>query len=99
MIAEVHIINLASSTERWQAIQPLVRAMRLPEPIRFDAIDGAALGAEGIAALQAEGRLSHDLTSFVPGCVVGEIGCVLSHIGVLEDIVGGDSQYFFPDLN
>lgn len=87
MIAEVHVINLAASTDRWRTIQPIVRAMRLPAPIRFPALDGRALGEAGLAALQREGRLSTDLKGFDPHCREGEIGCVLSHIGVLTDIV------------
>jgi GR25 family glycosyltransferase involved in LPS biosynthesis len=87
VIAEVHIINLSASTERWRTLQPLIRAMRLPEPVRFEAIDGRALGEAGIAALQREGRLADDLGGFAPACMAGEIGCVLSHIGVLADIV------------
>ncbi len=87
MIAATYVINLAASTERWRGMQPLLAAMGAPSPIRFDAVDGAGLGTEGLAALQAAGRLSSDLGGFDAGCLPGEIGCALSHAGVLADIV------------
>ena len=87
MIAATYVINLADSTTRWRDMQPLLAAMGAPSPVRFDAVDGAALGAQGVAAMQTAGRLSSDLSAFDAGCLPGEIGCALSHAGVLADIV------------
>ena len=87
VISVSYIINLAASTARWEALQPTIEAMGLSNPVRFDAIDGAALGAADISKLQAEGLLAEDMSKFAPGCTPGEIGCVLSHAGVLADIV------------
>ncbi len=88
MIAATYVINLAASTARWRDMQPVLAAMEAPNPIRFDAVDGAALGADGVSAMQSAGRLSSDLGDFDQGCMPGEIGCALSHAGVLRDIVG-----------
>jgi Glycosyltransferase involved in LPS biosynthesis len=87
VIAATYIINLASSTERWRTMQPLLDVTGLPNRIRFDAVDGRALGEEGIRAMQEAGRLSTDLSRFDEKTRAGEIGCALSHAGVLADIV------------
>jgi glycosyltransferase involved in cell wall biosynthesis/GR25 family glycosyltransferase involved in LPS biosynthesis len=89
-IAATYVINLAQSTQRWQDMQRLLATMGAPEPIRFEAVDGRALGAAGMAALQDAGRLSRDLDGFDARCAPGEIGCALSHAGVLADIVARD---------
>ncbi len=86
-IEDVYIINLAASTARWRDLQPLLDVMAFPRRHRFEGVDGAALGAPGVAALQAEGRLATDLGGFDAKCRAGEIGCALSHAGVLADIV------------
>jgi hypothetical protein len=86
-IEAVYIINLAASRERWRDMQPVLDVIGYPTRIRFDAIDGAALSARDISALQAQGRLSVATEGFDQGCMAGEIGCALSHLGVLEDIV------------
>jgi GR25 family glycosyltransferase involved in LPS biosynthesis len=86
-IADAYIINLASSPERWRDMQPLLDSMGIANRVRFDGVDGAALGVEGVARLQASGRLANDLSDFDARCAPGEIGCALSHLGVLEDIV------------
>ncbi len=86
-IAATYVINLATSTTRWDGMQPLLKAMDLPNPVRFEAIDGVALGLNGIKALQESGRLASDTNGFDRNCMFGEIGCALSHRGVLEDIV------------
>lgn len=59
----------------------------LTNVIRFSAVDGRALGAHGMEALQQRGVLSTDLSRFSAGCFEGEIGCVVSHALVLEDIM------------
>ncbi len=87
LIAATYVINLAASTARWDGMRPLLKIMGLPNPLRFEAVDGAALGSAGIAALQESGRLASDTSGFDRNCMFGEIGCALSHRGVLEDIV------------
>ncbi len=50
-------------------------------------MDGAALGIDGVSALQRDGVLATDLAQFDPKCQDGEIGCGVSHANVLRDIV------------
>ena len=99
MFAATYIISLARSTERWRAMQPILTAMGARNPIRFEAVDGAALGQHGTRELQAQGLLSQDLSGFDAGCRDGEIGCALSHAAVLRDIVrqGWDSALILED--
>ncbi len=87
MIPVTYVINLAASTARWRDMQPLLSAMQLPNCIRFEAIEGAALTAMDLAALEAEGQLISSSGDFDAKCRLGEIGCALSHRGVLADIV------------
>ena len=60
MIAATYVINLAASAERWRDMQAVLTAMRAPNPIRFDGVDGGALGEAGIESLQAARRLARD---------------------------------------
>ena len=87
MIAATYIINLAQCTERWRSMHRLLADMRAPDPIRFEAVDGAALAAADLTALQNDGRLATDMTAFDRDCMAGEIGCALSHAAVLAEIV------------
>jgi glycosyl transferase family 25 len=87
MIATAYVINLAASTKRWHDMQPILSAMRLADCRRFDAINGAALDAAELAALAAQSHLLPDSEGFDARCRWGEIGCALSHRGVLADIV------------
>ena len=87
MIGTVYLINLAASTDRWRTMQPLLDSIGIAERIRFDAVDGAALGIQELAALRIAGRLTDTSNGFDARCRAGEIGCVLSHAGVLADIV------------
>ena len=87
MFAATYVINLAHSADRWQAMQPVLAAMGVRDAIRFDAVDGAALGDAGVADFQQRGWLAPGLEGFDAGCRAGEIGCALSHAGVLRDVV------------
>ena len=87
MISATYVINLAASEARWRDMQRRLQVMQAPAPVRFDAVDGAALGEAGQRAMQAAGRLSADMSGFDGKCLAGEIGCALSHAGVLADIV------------
>src|SRR5579872_3241720 len=85
--AATYVINLPRSADRWETLQPVLERMNLSNVIRFPAIDGYALGDEGIRQWQASGRLAGDLSAFDSGCGEGEMGCALSHAAVLRDIV------------
>jgi GR25 family glycosyltransferase involved in LPS biosynthesis len=87
MIANAYVINLAASTARWRDMQPLLDVIGVTNRLRFDAFDGAALG---LAGLRATGQLADDISGFDVKCQLGEIGCALSHRGVLAEIVRRD---------
>lgn len=87
MIAATYIINLPESTVRWRAMQTILAETGLPGPIRWKGVDGAALDAQSLGEYQRSGMLGFDLSGFDSVCRIGEIGCALSHLGVLRDIV------------
>lgn len=87
VIDATYVINLDRAATRWSAVQRTTAAAGLQNVIRFPALDGQMLDERAIAQLQHEGRLSHDLSAFVPGCRNAEIGCGISHALVLEDIL------------
>lgn len=87
MFDATYIINLDRSTDRWTNVSRVVAAAGFPNVIRFPAVDGALLGARGIAELQKKGVLASDLSGFQEHALLGEIGCALSHAGVLDDII------------
>ena len=87
MFDATYVINLDRCIERWAHAQGIAQVAGLPNVIRFSAVDGNALGTEGIASLQQRGILSTDLSNFSAGCREGEIGCAVSHALVLEDIL------------
>jgi GR25 family glycosyltransferase involved in LPS biosynthesis len=82
-----YVISLDRSPERWASAQRETARAGLPNVMRYRGVDGTALDAEAIAALQAEGALGSDLSSFHEQARLGEIGCGLSHAGVLREIV------------
>lgn len=87
MFDATYVINLDRSVDRWAHAQRITALAGLPNVIRFSAVDGRALGAEGMEALQRRGVLSTDLSRFSAGCFEGEIGCAVSHALVLQDIL------------
>lgn len=87
MFDATYVINLDRSADRWAHAQRITALAGLPNVIRFSAVDGRALGADGMEALQRRGVLSTDLSRFSEGCFDGEIGCAVSHALVLQDIL------------
>jgi len=67
-------------------MQPVLDAMGVSNRIRFEGVDGARLGEDGVRRMRKSGLLAADTTRFDPNCAEGEIGCALSHAGVLRDI-------------
>ena len=84
MFDATYVINLDRSPERWAAMQRVLVQTGLRNVIRLPGVDGQRLE---IAALQAEGVLSQELAGFDPACRTAEIGCGVSHAGVLGDIL------------
>lgn len=87
MFDAVYVINLATSTDRWASMQRLLAHAGFSDAIRFEAIDGHALGEAGVRALQDKGLLARDLSRFDAACRAGEIGCALSHAAVMRELV------------
>ncbi len=87
MLAATYIINLNASRDRWKSMQILLDRMGVPNRVRFEAIDGFALDADGLHMLRRNGRLSSACEGFDTRCMAGEIGCALSHAGVMADVV------------
>ncbi|MCC6928125.1 MAG: glycosyltransferase family 25 protein [Gemmatimonadaceae bacterium] len=87
MFDATYVINLDRSVDRWAHAQRITALAGLPNVIRFSAVDGRALGAQGMESLQRRGVLSTDLSRFSAGCYEGEIGCAVSHALVLQDIL------------
>jgi GR25 family glycosyltransferase involved in LPS biosynthesis len=85
--AATYVINLRDSTARWEAMTEVLQRTRLPHVIRWAAIDGRRLDDDCVRTLQSIGTLAEDLSKFTPNAVKEEIGCALSHLGVLTDIV------------
>jgi GR25 family glycosyltransferase involved in LPS biosynthesis len=83
----VYVINLEACAERWASARRQVVAAGLPDPVRWDAIDGGKLSDEDLRNLQREGRVSADLSAFDPRALRGELACALSHVAALEDIL------------
>ena len=90
MFAATYIINLARSHARWETLQPVLEQMGAANPLRFEAVDGAALDSAALAHLQASGALAATTAGFDPHCAAAEIGCALSHAAVLREIVARD---------
>lgn len=85
--AATYVINLRGSRERWEDMTEVLRRTRLLHVVRWEGVDGRRLDDEFVQTLQAVGILATDLSRFTPNAVKGEIGCALSHFGVLTDIV------------
>ncbi len=82
-----YVINLRESTARWDAITEVLRRTGLPHVVRWEAVDGRRLDDDCLRTLQSIGILAADLSKFTPNAIKEEIGCALSHLGVLTDIV------------
>ena len=88
-LKEIGIINLDSSKERWLTLQPELAALPYPTQ-RFSAIDGRKMTEEQFEAAdvpyfvwpsQADERLKKKRP--------GEIGCYLSHRGLIQQFGSG----------
>lgn len=87
MFSATYVINLPRSTERWSHVQRELADTPFANALRFNGIDGRALSESDIRSLQHSGVLADDLSAFRPAQRLGEIGCVLSHVGVLREVV------------
>ena len=87
MFAATYVINLRESTDRWEAMTDVLRRTGLPHVVRWEAVDGRGLDDNCLRTLQSIGILAPDLSKFAPHAIKEEIGCALSHLGVLTDIV------------
>lgn len=87
MFDATYVISLDRSPARWASAQRETARARLPNVVRHAGVDGAQLDASAIAALQRQGLLGDDLAAFHVTARHGEIGCALSHVGVLREIV------------
>jgi len=85
--AATYVINLRESTARWEAITDVLHRTRLPHVVRWEAVPGRRLDDDCLRTLQSIGVLAQDLSKFAPKAIKEEIGCALSHLGVLTDIV------------
>lgn len=85
--AATYVINLHDSAARWESVSHVVRRIGLPNVVRWEAVDGRRLDDNTLRTLQSIGVLASDLSRFTPHAVREEIGCALSHLGVLTDIV------------
>lgn len=82
-----YVITLEDSRERWQHMTRVIERTALRHVVRWSGVDGRRLDDEFVQTLQAVGVLATDFSRFTAGAVKGEIGCALSHFGVLTDIV------------
>jgi glycosyl transferase family 25 len=82
------VINLKRSTARRMVIAQALDALQMPFSF-FDAVDGRALD---LATLQDYARVKRRLFSG-RDMTAGEMGCVLSHRGVMRMIVEQDIPY------
>jgi GR25 family glycosyltransferase involved in LPS biosynthesis len=82
-----YVINLRESAARWEGMTDVLRHTGLPHVVRWDAIDGRELDGNCLRTLQSIGVLAEDLSKFTPNAIKEEIGCALSHLGVLTDIL------------
>jgi GR25 family glycosyltransferase involved in LPS biosynthesis len=85
MFEATYVINLDRSTDRWEALQPVLRAMGVAPAIRWSAVDALELGS--IDALRAAGLIGRELFNFKGPARRYEIACALSHQAVLREIV------------
>ncbi len=86
-VAATYVINLRHSAARWSAMTDVLQRTGLPRVIRWEAVDGRRLDDGCLRTLQSIGILANDLSKFGANTVNEEIGCALSHLGVLTDIV------------
>jgi glycosyl transferase family 25 len=84
--AATYVINLPDSTARWEAMTDVLQRTGLPHVIRWEGIDGRRLDEESMRMLRSIGILAEDLSKFTRYTIKEEIGCALSHLGVLKDI-------------
>ncbi|CAN5566994.1 hypothetical protein BH09GEM1_BH09GEM1_37830 [soil metagenome] len=87
MFDATYIINLDRSPDRWAHAQRVTSAAGFPNVTRFAGVDGAEVGGVTLSTLQGQGRIARDLSHFDQRVLEGEIGCAVSHAGVLRDIV------------
>ena len=87
MFEAVYVISLDRSMERMADMDRLLPMLGFDSYRRWPAIDGDQLGADAVAAYQAEGSLASDFVSLRRASRGREIGCALSHVLVLRDIL------------
>ena len=86
MFDAIYVINLDRSPERWQWMQTaILPAFAAANVIRWPAVDGSSLDARRLAEFRGDGSLAEHLSLFLRR-PEREIGCAMSHIGVLREV-------------
>ena len=85
--AATYVINLRDSADRWESMTDVLKRTGLSNVVRWEGVDGRRFDAAFVRTLQSLGVLATDLSRFTAAVVHEEVGCALSHVGVLRDIV------------
>lgn len=109
MIDKIYCINLDRDIERWRVVKPRIIDNGFPSVIRWSATDGKLLNINELPiSIRAKFELTETRHSHESLGSLGAIGCYLSYVSILRDMIKYNYQriitfeddiYFIDDFN